>query len=362
MSHSFTKLDLFLKSNNFIPQSLYTIDNSCVYIELFNTDTSEIIFLYIQSKFNIKPEKYPTYSLKYIEIQDEEGILSKYTSQPNKQEMKNHYFEINIEDEDAPDDLEGSLKENYGQILLKDINSADKETIKDIFRQLTRFKLCTQNIEYKLSIIYKNYLCSIKYDDTIECYYINNFPTKKEKRLFVTVDLKTFYKNIGSIKENIKIVKSSIYGILNQNYSKHSKTLVDMFEQKEKVLLYIKSIYAKKLTYDQYIIELEKMLTKLNKNEEELLEQKTSCSRQGNSGIKGLQDDIQKSHDIHKLNTKLEEIYGLKRELTDDMLKTRAKQENIMLELDKILFENSVMLNEIIKNFNLLSSIYINVL
>ena len=47
----------------------------------------------------------------------------------------------------------------------------------------------------------------------------------------------------------------------------------------------------------------------------------------------------------------------LQKSVSDDILKTRNEQENITLEIDKILFDNSIMLNQIIKNFNTLMQI-----
>ena len=70
------------------------------------------------------------------------------------------------------------------------------------------------------------------------------------------------------------------------------------------------------------------------------------------SGIKGIHLDIQNSHIIYQLDKKIQQNNELKDELIQDILETRKAQNNITLEIDKILFDNSIMLNEIIKNFN----------
>lgn len=359
MSHSFTKLDLLLQSNGFIPKNIYTIDNYCVYIEISCISTTEIFLLYIPSKFNIKPDKYNTYKLKYVDIEKGDNIVEKYADEPDNYDIKNDYTGIDIDDIDKMDDLENNLTENYNrEIMLKNLNKEDKDILKDIIRQLNRFKFCTQNIDYKLSILYKNYLCSIKRDDTIECYYINNYPIKIERNLYVSIDLKSFYKKIKNVNEDINIVKESIYKILNQNQIKNSRILADMLENKEKLLTYSDIIFKKKEYYQQYLKELQNMLKKLNSNEEELLNQKNSIKSQvTNYGIKGVHSDIQNSHNIFQIDTKLTKLYELRNELIIDIIKTRSEQENIVLEVDKILFDNSIMLNEIIKNFNSITQI-----
>ena len=70
-----------------------------------------------------------------------------------------------------------------------------------------------------------------------------------------------------------------------------------------------------------------------------------------------MNSDIQNSHASYQLDLKLQKITQLKSEVNEDLLKTRHEEDNITLEIDKILFDNSVMLNEIIKNFNSITKI-----
>ena len=133
MSHSFTKLDLLLKTNGFTPKNIYTIDNYCVYIEILCISTSVVFLLYIPSQFNIKPDKYNIYKLKYVDIEQSDNIVNKYADEPDKYDIKNDYTEIDIEDIDKMDDLENNLTENYNrEILLKNLNKEDKDILKEI--------------------------------------------------------------------------------------------------------------------------------------------------------------------------------------------------------------------------------------
>lgn len=358
MNHSFSKLETLLSTHGLIPKTLFTIDSYIVYIEIFSLSNSSTFLIYIPSKFNIKAEKGDIYKLKYIDLETPENIVQKYAEDPDNNDIKNDYDEVNIE-EQKTEDLENSLNENYNrEIMLKDINKDDKDILKDIFRQLNRFKFCVQNIKYKITILYKNYLCSIKRDDTIECYYIKNFPTKKGRCFYISTDLKSMYESIKSVVNDVKTVKESIYKILNQNQLKHSKILINMLENKEKLLSYSDLIYKKKEYFEKYIEELEGILIKLKENQNGLLEEKKVIRQKENyDGIKGVHVDIQNSHLIFNIDTKLTKIDELIQELNDDILKTRLERENLTLQIDKILFDNSIMLNEIIKNFNSITQI-----
>ena len=359
MNHSFSKLETLIGSYGFQVKTVFTIDEYIVYMEILSTKDTNSFLLYIPSKFNIKPEKGDNvYKLKYIDIETPENIVDKYAEDPDKNEIKNDYEEVNIETQNT-DDLEHSLNENYNRdILLKDINKNDKDILKDIFRQLNRFKFCVQNIKYKMSILYKNYLCSIKRDDTIECYYIKNFPTQKSRRFYISTDLKSMYESIDNVMNDVKTVKDSIYKILNQNQVKHTKVLNNMLENKEKLLSYSDLICKKKEYFETYIADLEGILVKLKQNQVELLEEKKSIRKKdGEYGVKGVHVDIQNSHLIYNIDTKLAKISELITELNEDIHKTRVERENMTLQIDKILFDNSIMLNEIIKNFNSITQI-----
>jgi hypothetical protein len=356
MHHSFNKLELLLKQKGFSPVNAFTIDGYCVYIEIVSNITSDNFILYIPSKFNIKAEKCPNHELKYVETTESQDILSKYAQQPDKKDIKNDYGAIEIDSKNKDEDMETSLSQNYNNdILLKDLKKEDKECLKDIFRQLDRFKFCVQSINYKLGIMYKNYLCVIKKDDTIECYFISTYPDTKTRKLFVSIDLKNMYEKIDHVLEDVKLVKTSIYKILNQNHVKHSKLLTTMLENKERLNSYSEMIYKKKDYYEKYIAELEAMLIKLNENETELLKEKQEIQKiPGEYGVKGVHVDIQNSHATFKIDSKLQKNREIKVEIINDLHRTRLERENITLEIDRILFDNAVMLNEIVKNFNIL--------
>ena len=247
MSHSFSKLELLLTTKGLIPKNIFTIDSYCVFVEVFCVLNADTFLLYIPSQFNIKHDAPNVYKIKYVEIENNISIVSQYAEEPDNLNIKNNYGEVNISETVNNNDLEKSLSDNYNrEILLKDINTNDEKILKDIFRQLNRFKFCVQNLKYKLVIIYKNYISAIKRDDSIECYYINNFPLKNERNLYVSIDLKSLYEKIDIVYIDVKTIKESIFKILNQNQIKHNKILNSMLNNKDKLIYYSELAYKKK--------------------------------------------------------------------------------------------------------------------
>ena len=99
-------------------------------------------------------------------------------------------------------------------------------------------------------------------------------------------------------------------------------------------------------------------MTNLNANEKSIIEKLEKVRTQySDYGIKGLHDDIEKSHLTAHYESELEKINNVKQEIIRNVVKLKTQQENITLKMDKILFDNSIMINEISKNFLKLAEI-----
>ena len=358
MSHSFTKLDLMLQSRDLYIQNIYSMNGYCVFIEVFSTTTSDVFLIYIPSQFNIPVEKYTSYELKYIDVDTSQDIVGNYAQEPSVNELKSDYFGIELDTVEVGDDIESNLVDNYGrEIKLKDINQDDKMTIKDILRQLKRFKLCTQNICYKMSILFKNYLCSIKRDDTIECCYILKFPPKTERNLMITVDLKSLYKKTDTLCEDMCMVRESLYTILNQNQDKHTRLIEKILSHQEMIRTYTEIVYTRKQELSNYISKLQGMIEKLDNEEIALVDQLDQIKKRERSDVKNIHVDMDNTRAVHAVNVKLDKLLGLKKEVIEDICKSKVERDNLYICIDKNLFDNSIMLNEINKNFNEIVSI-----
>ena len=152
-------------------------------------------------------------------------------------------------------------------------------------------------MKYKLSIFYKNYLCSITKDDELDCFLILNYPRNDNRKLYIYIDLKTLYIKMETFPNDVKTVKEGIYRLLNQNQIKHTKVLNDMLEQKITIIQYSEIVQKKKENINTYITQFETLLANLNLNEKNIFEKLEKVRAQFSYYcIKGLHDDIEKSH------------------------------------------------------------------
>jgi len=351
MAISISKLRDFLDTKELVIKKIFTISNEAVYIEILSLINLESFLLYIPSKYTMKinDEEYRTYKIKYLEMTENDDEYAHVEKDYEEIELSPH--KINNED------LEKKLKENYNRpITLNSLNIKDKDDLKDVYSQVSRLKLCVQNIKYKLGIIYKNFLCSIKKDNSIECYLIKNFNKVSEKKIYICIDLENLYIHIDDINKDLIKVKESLFNVLEKNQEKNAKILEEILSQKENITLYSTNIYDKKKEIDNYVISLETLLKKINFNENQIINVIMTINKKYEDSIsKGLYNDIERTHEISIYQKKLDHIYKTKEQLVKDILKWKIKKQHITLYIDKILFENSIMMNKIILNFSKLS-------
>jgi len=362
MTLSIIKLEKLLASKGFVAKTFYTLDGYCIYIEVFSVKNADSFMLYISSRYElIVKDRTNMYDMQYMEVMNEDGVAANYAAEPDKVEVEDFYNDLKVDlGVEKTDDMEKKLKEDYDrELTMKDLSKEDRDNIKDIFKQLSRFMYCVKNMKYKLSIFYKNYLCSITKDDELDCFIIKHLDAKKTRKLYIYLDLKTLYTKIDDdISADMKTIKDGVYRLLNQNQMKHSKVLNEMLEQRVAILQYSDLIQSKKNSYTESILKFEELLRNLNENEKELNEKIYSVRKKTTDyGMKGLHDDIERSHIVSQYEDDLHKIFKIKKEIMDVLLPTREKYDNVTLVMDKILFNNSVMIHEISKNFEKLTEI-----
>ena len=353
---SFNKLNKFLKSKGFICKNYYVIDSACIYIEIFNINTADSIMLYIPSKYEIKidNELNNVYNVKFIDI-DENDTNMLENFKKNEEDVDKYYDEVNVNfsPENKNEDLESKLNDNYNRPI--NLKKKSLQKFKDIIRQLNRLKLCVQNINYKLCIINENYICFIKKDNTLDCIQVKEY-NSEHIRMMVSIDLEALYSKIGSLNQDISLLQNSVYKILNNSQIKHTNMLNSMIDKVNNISKQNNDITLKKDQINNSISELEILLNKIQSSESLLYEKIININEkyESDSTTKGLHTDIERIHMINKIETELKEIQTVKQEIFKNLINYKIQQQNIMLHIDQILFDNSIMINKLINNFKVL--------
>lgn len=346
MPLSLSKLQELLIDKGFIPKTFFSYQGECIYIELFAIKTAEIFLLYIPSKYTFRVDsKQECYKLKSVDIENSGNIADEYAEK--EQGDIDDRVDLSPDEDGLEDHLENRYKHN---ITLGDISTSDTKELKSVYRQLKRLRYCVENIKYKIGIICKNYICAITRDNSISCYNIKKYPRIDLKSFKVIIDLETFYDKSDKMLEDIHTVRTSIYNILGKNQGMHTKLISKMVDNKKDILLIPDSVQLKIQEYDSLLFELEVILAKILDKEDKVIQQLKSLG----GDTYNVQSDISRAHNRSKLERELDDITHTKSDVTKTMIDLRTKKENMMLAIDKIMFDNTIMFDTIIKNFSAL--------
>lgn len=349
MPLSITKLQQLLQSKGYIPSKYFVLEKYVCFIELLYIKNATTFLLYIPSKYNFVPTSdMDSYTITYIDTESTDGIAEEYTENGNVESM--YGDNINLSP-DKNEKLEDHLEEYYKHpISLKDISEEDSTELKAIYRQMKRLKYCVQNIKYKVGIIYKNYICAIRRDDSISCFTIKSYPRKDKKQLLVITDLEVFYSKNDKLMSDIETVRKGVHKVLHKNQKLQVKLITKLLENKQLLTSIIEG--KKSLKYDSNIEQLENMLNTMNEAEKERLEELYSIKDNNNN----MREDIELAHRRGKIETELADISRIKEDIMKILVVLRKQQENSLLSMDKIMFDNIVMVDSIGKNFSKLKN------
>lgn len=363
MTLSIAKLEKLLSLKGFVPSRYFVMHSVIVYMEIVSIIDAETFLLYIPSKYKFvaQPAK-NVYKIKYFDINESENnTADEYAGEPDEHTVENTYQEIdvNISPTTRGVNIGPHLEENYKRIItLKDISSDDLKELKDIVRQLKRLRFCVQNVKYKIAIMYKHYLCTIKRDDSIDCFSIKKMRCKEYKKLFITTDLELLYEKMDSLVLNMGTIRKGLYHILDKNHFSHTRTLQRLLDEKTSIIKLSDNAYSKKVEYEKFLKESTDMLDIINKSEKNIFKQIYELNEKyNNPTLKGLHNDIERSHQLTKLDGELNEIQKIKEDIVKTIFDLKIKREDTMLTVDKIMFDNNVMVECVLKNFTDLSKI-----
>ena len=362
MPLSINKLIDLLLNKGFYTRSFYKIYNVCAFIEILSSTTGNMYMLYIPSRytFKIDSKNDNIFDLKAININlenNDSDILREYAEKPNSLDIEDEYKQIYLSnpqlfegEESAEKFLENKYKK---QIEIVENNNSENVDIKCILRQINRFKYCVQNVDYRIVLIYKSYMCFLHTEDVLDVYYIQNYPTNNFRKLFVTFDLEMLYNNNNILLELVQ-VKNGIEKIIDKNHEFHIHNLQNLINNKERSVNYVKAASIKKTNCNIYVEQFSKLLGLLYNNETEL-EKKIKIINTANSD--NLYKDIEYSHQKNKLVKELRHIQKIKSDLIQNIINLKNQSNNISLTIDKILFDNTVLMDRVFKNLDMLSTL-----
>lgn len=355
MTLSLKKLVKLLKYNNLIPINYYTMDNICIMIEVLNTQNAEKYIMYIPSKYEFYIED-SSYEIKTIDIDNISDMITDFVDNPSSQDIEKSYENMMLTI-DKYDNIEESLNNNYRtEIDIKDSKISQKHDVLSVYRQLFRLKFCVQTIKYKLAIIYKNYLCIIHIDNTIECFKIRDFKKEHNKKLYILIDLELFFENIEIFNNDLNVIKYNIDYILDKNHRNHSTYIVKLLSRQTDMSNTLNNILNFKQSIKDNIEIYQHELHQLILDEQDILD-KFELEYEKSKRKSHFTSDLKLTQYKMEVDEQLRNIDSKKYDISESIIDEIKKHNNISLIVDKLMFENTIMLNKVFDNIEKLEQI-----
>ena len=379
MPLSLSKLKDLLFDKHLIFKQYYSLHSYITFIEVVYTKTAESFLLYISNEYHFYDDtidREDLFKIKLINREEDNltggvskrnNIAEKYAKSPDNFDIEDKYDEINLEDDyidskhnNTDKTFENRMVECYKRpVWLCEISKEDETQLREIIRQIYRLNFCTKNIRYSISIQYKNYLCVLnKEKDTIDCYLLKNGDRDDNSRkLLIVADLELLYEKLNTIITDILQVNNGIFNVLNKNQKIHTNSLDNMIQKRTDIIGYSNLLLYKKNEYNSYIEKYKILLQHITDKETIVYNDIINIDRIYSETNQSFNKDINISHAKNKKQEELRKILVAKEKVLSNIIKLKKELNNINLITDKILFDNIIMLDTILKNFNQLENL-----
>ncbi len=333
-----SKCIALFEENEFVPDKYYTLDGYYRFIEIVSLQSAFSVLISIPDKY-----KLPSNKLKHeYELIAKESSLD-FFREVDDTEMRQAYR--NIDNLDQLLKNENEFLDLYDKpISLKGEENKSKGKFAVLLRQMKRLQLCFKTIDYKPALFDHDCLVVMQ-ENKMQSYFISNCGSKK-RRFLLIIPLTNFYAN-PKIGPSVKAILTQFYDILNNNQQTETNKVQNMLEQKRNIVNSSKKILERKKFYLRQIAEM-------TNNHEKIRVQISIFQRKlESSAAEGKQEVDVRNRLVQDINNLEEKSKDLVRKI----LEMNKLLDELVLEVDHILFDNMTMLSEISLNFRMLEEL-----
>lgn len=355
MALSVDKLETLLNKLDCSVTRYYSYKDSIIYVECVYQITKDNFLVFINDDYKIRSDDKTKniLSLKRIDDKDINEIMEKYTMEQDKLEISKIYSNnINLNNtETKPEVVENTLEEGYNISLDLKSKNDDNFSIKEIKRQIRRLKMSIEGSKYRLAMSYQEFLVIARKENEV-IFKIKEGNTEKIRKVYAIIEIETLLTD-NKLLKNLHKVYIGFIDILNKNII-INKQKIEEFKQIDISLQTVMEVVDKINRYSNYIAELTIINeTKINE-ENEIKEQIKSIKSKPNYGLK---DDLKITSQCSEFEDRINKIQEEKKYITNQILDIKLKQQNNSLILDRILFDNIILLSTLkynLSNLNLI--------
>ncbi|MDC3332969.1 hypothetical protein OAV62_01890 [bacterium] len=347
----------FLTDNGFYTKRWLRLDDT-IFLEILSSRRAVPILLAVPNSFDQEvTQNYIQLTPENITPQTDSVEDYTRTSEPFIEQTYNnitHHIDIPVQHKKP---MSFHLQTSYKHpVVMEDKAEEFEFTKKLITRQMGRLKYCIQGIPQRIGCINSTLCCYLSFTDNQIKMFKSTMPLRSQKgsKLYVVIELSVFHDKIDSIENEAEQILNGVYKILTHTQTSHVENIGKLIARLPTIqttsdkLLNYKKKYVKHI--DQYIDLLSKWTDKQEKAEMEM----SIATEQLPSSIR---HDMQRNHAIDKLSSRIDQCKKTRREIIETIEKIRSDNEHLSLDLDYILFDNIVMIDKTLQNFEYLTKL-----
>ena len=349
MPLSLNKLASFLLTKDFIPRKFFRYDGNCIFLEIVSLSLGVTSMIYVPSRFTIpiSPGE-NVIELELVELEDLEPDA--YNKDPMRS-PEDTYSSVDLTLGNGNGSAEELLQLKYKKAIeLKSGKNTNPSILKDIVRQLKRLQHCVEGLPYDLIVYQNNYMVYMRNEEP-DCYIFKegNFSTARSLRVVTPMNL--IYERGDLMNSETAQIAAGIQKILDKNMISHAKFLDELVSRKGNLLNFASLMNKKKISYDTLLDKYKGLLGKLDDEEKEVKNQRKKFSALDDPGF---DSELNRGQVRAGFERKLQHFLIVKQKIIDNIISIQTSSESLSLQADKILYDNSVMMDKIFKNFSML--------
>lgn len=341
---NFDKLHQYIHSHGFTLIRTYTLKDNCFLLELRSVHTIQSIYLEM-TNYECRTS-YESYSLvecdESTELQIPTHLLESTYSDMSKM------IELSVQGK-GNIDIEDHIREKYKQhVILNEVETQDKETIQSIQQQLDRLQYAVRGIRYSIAIQINQHI-GVILNDRVRVFKCDALKQSNQTMLYVTVDLDLFYDKIATIDDDCNKVLTSLETMLATNTEKHTSHISQLMQQRGSIESELAFLRDCNIKYQNYLKEYLPLVEEYNQTKQE---KETKLAELRATVASNIHQEMKQSHQRAVVQKELDVMSQLGENLFNTVDKIRRKKLNVLLRVDKLVFNNIVLLDHLQRNVN----------
>lgn len=343
MSVDAKKLKRLLTRHEILPLEFYCFkgESKCAMIKCFLHSCSQFLLLYIPSKYR-------------FEVREEKDVFEMEEIDPDPVDDDDY---SHMADEDAKRYSEAELAEQRVNKYVKmqqkyhrtlTTASDDEPLVRKLNRQCKRLYQPLSKSTYDFALQHER-LLAVHFGDKPSFYHLKSYTLPKDlgRCMLFVVTLTDVIDKIEELNEEVGRLSEKFVDLLMRVSESNLAEIQDEIENADFVQ---SKLAAKREEILRQLRDDTHLMDKLKKEEERLMEeyQKESLRAKSSHERVRITDDLQKEIDT---------VFQRKNELTRKKMSHSLRYHHIVLNLEEISFDNSVMIDRVRKNFQMMRSL-----